>query len=192
MEKIRSFIAISLPQEIKNKITETQKSLMETKADVRWVNIDGIHLTLKFLADIERSQVKEILSAIKAASEGIKPFSLEIASVGAFPKIEYPRVVWIGINDETNTLKPIQKKIDENLSKIGFDREERDFKPHLTLGRVKSLKGKERLIPLILQAKDLSLGRFEVTEVLLMQSVLKPTGAEYSEIGKIELLFNGK
>ncbi len=188
MEKIRSFIAISIPQEIKIRIVEIQKNLRETRADVRWVNIDGIHLTLKFLADIERSQVKEILSAIKAASQGVKPFSLEIASVGAFPKVEYPRVVWIGINDETNTLNPFQKRMEENLSKIGFNKEERDFKPHLTLGRVKSLKGKEKLIPLILQSKNLSLGRFEVTGILLMQSVLKPTGAEYSQIGQVELL----
>jgi len=189
MDKIRSFIAINIPQEIKTKIAEIQRKLKETRADVKWVNPEGIHLTLKFLADIEKSQVKEILSAIKTASEGVKSFSLEIASVGAFPKVEYPRVLWIGINDETNTLKPLWQRTEENLSKLGFDKEERDFNPHLTLGRVKSLKGKEKLISLMLQSKDLSIGRFDVKRISLMQSVLKPDGAEYSEIGKVELLF---
>lgn len=187
MEKIRSFIAIELPKEIKTKIAEIQRKLKETKADVRWVNPEGIHLTLKFLADIEKSQVKEILSATKAALEGVKSFSLEIASVGAFPKVEYPRVVWIGIKEETNTLPTLQHRIEENLSHLGFDKEERDFNPHLTLGRVKSQKGKEKLILLILQSMDLSLGRFYVTGISLMQSILKPTGAEYSELGKIDL-----
>jgi len=188
MGKIRSFIAIEIPREIKNKIAEIQNKLRETSTDVRWVNPGTIHLTLKFLGNIEKTQIQDILSAIKHSSEGINPFSVEIKSIGVFPKLEYPRVVWIGIKEERNSLLTLQKRIEENLSSLGFDKEERDFKPHLTLGRVKSQKGKEKLISLIQQSKDISLGKFDVKEICLMQSILKPSGAEYSSLGEISLM----
>ena len=188
MEMIRSFIAIKLPEEIKNKIAEVQKTLKDSGADVKWVNPDAIHLTLKFLGNIEKTQIENILSFIKKSSAGIKPFTVEIKSTGVFPKIEYPRVVWIGLKEETKALLALQQKIEDNLLPLGFEKEGRDFKPHLTLGRVKSQKGKEKLISALLQSKDLSFGKFEVTEINLMQSVLEPTGAKYSSLGRVELV----
>ena len=187
MEMVRSFIAIKLPEEIKNKISDLQKTLRGTGADVKWVSPESIHLTLKFLGNIEKTQIEEILSAIKKSSAKIKPFPIEIKSTGVFPKIEYPRVVWIGVKEETKVLLVLQQKIEENLLPMGFEKEGRDFTPHLTLGRVKSQKGKEKLISLLLQSKDISFGKFEVTEINLMQSILEPAGAEYSSLGRVEL-----
>ena len=187
MTTIRSFIAIELPNEIKNKISELLHKIKQTRADVKWVNPQSIHLTLKFLGNIETGKIEDILSGIKNSSEGIKPFSVEINSISAFPKPEYPRVVWIGINEKTGTLLTLSQKMEENLSYLGFEKEERSFKPHLTLGRVKSQKRKEQLLSFIIQSKDLSLGMFSVTEISLMQSILKPSGAEYSCLGRVGL-----
>lgn len=112
----------------------------------------------------------------------IRPFTLSFSGLGAFPKPQNPRVIWVGVKEGKENLLRISQNLEEILSRCGFKREERPFHPHLTLGRVKSPKNRDSLIKAIESEKDFTAGSMKVEEVVVMQSVLKPEGAEYSAL----------
>ena len=134
---IRSFLAIELPKPVLKKIEEVQGDLRSTHADVRWVNPEKIHLTLKFFGNIEDSRIDPIFKSIEEPIRNTLPFSLKVRGVGAFPHLKNPRVIWMGLVDGREVLIAFQKQIETQLEKIGFQPEDRPFNPHLTLGRMK-------------------------------------------------------
>ena len=140
MEKVRTFIAIKLTPEIISNIGRVQEELKRTDAQVKWVEPDNIHLTLKFLGHVTPEELEKVKITTKETLGPFAPFEMGVASLGAFPKIKYPRVIWVGIDRGRGELKRIAFSIEENLSKIGFAKEKRTFSHHLTLGRVKSSK----------------------------------------------------
>jgi 2'-5' RNA ligase len=185
---IRSFIAIDIPDDVKKKIAEVQSELRESPADVKWVKLGSIHLTLKFLGNIEEGQIKEIGEKMRESARTISPFSIDVTRMGVFPNIRNPRVIWIGLEETGGRLSALQKGIEENLQLLGFEKEQRDFSPHLTIGRVKSSKGKSRLIEILERKKDESFHQsISVREVRLMKSDLKPTGPVYTVLETIAL-----
>lgn len=185
---IRSFIAIDIPRNIKDIISEIQYDLKKSEADVKWVKPDIIHLTLKFLGNIEEGQVEEIKKSMIQSASGIGPFSMRLTDIGVFPNIKYPRVIWVGLEEESGRLLSLQERIEENLGPLGFDPEGRKFSPHLTIGRVKSFKGKSRLVNLIHTRKDISINEsIAVSEINLMKSELKITGPIYTVLEKVSL-----
>jgi len=184
---IRSFLAIELPKPILRKIEEVQGDLRSTRADVRWVNPEKIHLTLKFFGNIEESRIEPIFKSIEEPIRNTLPFSLEVRGVGAFPHLRNPRVIWMGLVDGREALVSFQKQIETQLEKIGFQPEDRPFHPHLTLGRMKSSRGKEELVGRIERHKEEEFGDFQVERVILFKSDLKPSGPIYTLLKEIKL-----
>ncbi len=182
MSQIRSFIAIELSLPVKTKIEDIQNKLKSSASDVRWVRAESIHLTLKFLGTIAEEQISEIYESIEQCCTTSVPFALTVNTLGAFPNEKNPRVIWIGTEDSTGTLASLQQCVEKKLSTIGFKEEKRAFSPHLTLGRIKSPKGKRELMQRLAEYKNCECGTSEAQEVCLFKSDLKPGGAIHTKL----------
>jgi 2'-5' RNA ligase len=184
---IRSFLAIELPKPILRKIEEVQGDLRLTHADVRWVNPEKIHLTLKFFGNIEESRIDPIFKSIEECIRNTFPFSIKVRGVGAFPQLKNPRVIWMGLANGREILISLQKQIEAQLEKIGFQPEDRPFHPHLTLGRMKSSRGKDELVERMEKHKEEEFGDLPVEKVVLFKSDLRPSGPIYTPLGEVKL-----
>ncbi len=179
---IRSFIAVKIPNTYKAPIQELLADFKSTGAAVRWVKPESIHITLKFLGNIKEELVDKIALKISESVANRKYIELQVKGCGAFPGIKSPRVIWLGIQGEVNLLGELQADLEKRLIPLGFAPEKRPFKAHLTLGRVKGSRGKGRLISILREKSNFELDPFEVKEVVLYRSDLKPTGAEYTAL----------
>ncbi len=180
---MRCFIAIELPEAVKSALSGIEEELKRTGADVRWVKPENIHLTLKFLGNIEDSKAEKIADIMEKICNRCRPFEIEIKGAGMFPNTKSPRVLWSGL-ENSNVLKSLQEEIDEGMEAIGFDREKRGFTAHLTLGRVRSLKGKERLVEVMRLYEKENIGKMNVVSVSFMRSDLHPEGSRYTKIAE--------
>ena len=187
MPKIRAFLAIELPPAITEGIERVQGDLKQSHADVRWVVPSRIHLTLKFFGNIDEVACDEIMDAVGRAASGVRAFTLAVKGLGAFPGTRNPRVVWLGVEDGNNVLKPLQEAVKERLHQIGFPKEERGFKPHLTVGRVRSGKGRSELLRRMERFLEEDLGEFLVERIVLFKSDLRPNGPIYTELKALKL-----
>ena len=191
MEKIRTFIAIELPPDVKTVLNRLQTDLGAGKDNsVKWVKPDSIHLTLKFLGSVDTEVVPKICDAITSATKNAKAFSLRVSEVGAFPNARSPRVVWVGLKGDTEMLSGLQKHLERSLAAVGFPPENKTFSPHLTLGRVRNgIKPNqrralsERLSTVRLKATPM----FYANSIDLMKSELTPQGAIYTQLASISL-----
>ena len=187
MNQIRTFIAVEIPLAIKENIAGLQEKLKREQALIRWVKPGNIHITLKFLGNVEENKIADIAKAVTVAVNQIKPFLVEIAGVGAFPNYRKPKVVWIGAKSDSDLLKLLVRQIDNEVHKLGFEKEKRFFQAHLTFGRVKRLTGIAGVIKKLEQNKNFESGAFTVNEIVVMRSDLKPTGPVYTPLKKIML-----
>jgi len=185
---IRTFIAIELPVEIKEAMAEVQAELRKSDADVGWVRPEGVHLTLKFLGDVEEKKVAELGDALREGLKGETPFILQAKGIGTFPTPRAPRVVWLGVEGEVTRLSALAKTVEEICANLKFPKEDRPFKAHLTLGRVKSPRGRGALVKMLENFKDADLGEFRADAVSVMKSELQRTGAVYTEMRRINFL----
>ncbi|MGC9976861.1 MAG: RNA 2',3'-cyclic phosphodiesterase [Syntrophales bacterium] len=182
-KSIRSFLAIDPPQEIFNEIIKIQERLRKTlQGDIRWLRPEGIHLTLKFFGYIHDSDVANISNVVKNSVANMKALLLNMRSLGAFPTVTRPRVLWLGIDGDTDAVINLQMRIDATLENCGFKKEDRPFKPHLTLARVKEPKGLIGLAEALKKNEDYDAGSFYVRGLTLFKSDLKPTGAVYTKL----------
>jgi len=182
-KKIRSFLALDPPEEVLREIASIQNRLRKLiQGDIRWVRPEGIHLTLKFFGDISGGDVANIATVVGKAAEGERPFSLAIGDVGVFPDPHRPRVLWIGMNGDVERLQVFQKGIEQALLQIGFPSEERPFRPHLTLGRIRTSKGLTGLARALEKGEESTAGRFIASGLSLIQSELTPGGAIYTKL----------
>jgi len=184
---IRTFIAIEIETKVKDDIAVWQSKLKKVADGVKWVDKNNIHITLKFLGNIEESQITDIKKAIEKSIEGIKSFEIEIKGEGCFPNINRPRVIWIGVERGKDILKEIAKNLENECEKLGFKKEKRPFSPHLTIGRVKRFMKSLTMLRKFLEENDFPAKKFTATEIVLMKSDLKPTGPVYTPIEKIKL-----
>jgi len=191
MEQIRSFIAIELPDEVKSALAQLQAQLKTGKQlPVKWADPYSIHLTLKFLGNIDVNKIREITGAIEAAAQGISPFHLEVKDLGVFPNFKRTRVVWVGVSGEVAQLSQLQQRIESNLAPLGFAPESRSFTPHLTLARVReraSPDEQQSFGQLIASTKFETVYGFGVDAISLMRSELTREGAIYSRIRSVKL-----
>jgi 2'-5' RNA ligase len=193
VEAIRTFIAIELDADVRKVLTEVQEQLKAqgTERAVRWVAPEGIHITLKFLGNIAANRVEEVNQAVTTACRGFRPFELSFAVVGCFPNTRRPNVVWIGVEGDTATLVQLERSVEDTLAAIGFPREEREFTPHLTLGRVRreaKPADRQRVGEAVQKTTVGTIGAMRVTRVSVMRSELKPSGAEYTRLAAIDLV----
>ncbi|HAL62301.1 MAG TPA: RNA 2',3'-cyclic phosphodiesterase [Chloroflexi bacterium] len=192
MEEIRAFVAIELSAGIKSELTQVQEMLKEKIATphLRWVDPANVHLTLKFLGNVPLDRIQEITAALREACAGLSPFVMEVSGLGCFPTTNNPRVIWVGVQEETGRLKRLQERVEGSLAALGFKPEGRAFHPHLTLGRVRkgAHAGARRIIGGIVSATSVGdLGQMEVGEISLMKSKLLPSGAQHSRLETIAL-----
>jgi 2'-5' RNA ligase len=184
---IRSFLAIELPRTIQKKIEEIQGDLKSTRADVRWVSPEKIHLTLKFFGNIEESKIEPIVKSIEGSIQTTPPFSLKVKGMGAFPHLKNPRVIWMGLTNGKENAISLQQRLEVLLEKIGFEAEDRPFQPHLTLGRVKSSRGREELVRGIEKYREEEFGDFHIETVIFFKSDLRPSGPIYTPLKEMKL-----
>jgi len=182
---IRAFIAVTLAAPVVEEIAKVRAALLAAKGDVRWTRIEGLHLTLKFLGDIARNQIEPILAALREALGEQPPLQVRAQGLGAFPNLRRPRVVWVGLTGEG--LKELSETVETALMPLDFPPGEREFMPHLTLGRVRSLRGWERVLAVVKEYEQTNFGESRVEQVTLYQSELRPDGAVYSPLGSIPL-----
>lgn len=182
MEKIRSFLAIEIPEMLHPPMEELQKKLKVTRADVKWVAPQNMHFTLKFFGEISSEKIAQASQIIEPIVAHCQPFSISISGLGCFPSPYRPRVIWLGINTGNREMALLQKKIEEKLLAVGFPAEERAFTPHLTMGRIRSGRNLSDLQPLLAANQNWQVGTFEVREIVLFKSDLKPTGAIYTHL----------
>ena len=187
IEKIRSFIAIEIPEEVRQKLREVLLELRGSGAEVKWVRPEGIHITLKFLGETNRETLEALSAVLRPLAEGSSSFEVKAQGLGCFPSLRNPRVVWAGLVEERGALSELQREIETAAAGFAFPAEERPFKPHLTLGRVRSSKGKIPLTQVIEKNAGLGLGSFRAEQVILFRSDLRPGGAVYSKIEEFQL-----
>lgn len=183
---MRTFIAINLSPEIKKTLSLLIDELDKGSRNIKWIRQEGMHLTLKFLGEIGRERVPEIEDVLIRISKNYEPFVLKFKGTGSFPPgKKNPRVLWVGI-EEGETLRALQSQLEGELEKLGFPKERRKFHAHLTLGRVKSFFNLRGTLSLLEKYRERNFGEMEAEKITFFQSILKPTGAEYSVLSEFE------
>jgi 2'-5' RNA ligase len=184
---IRAFLAVDLPASLRAVLSRAQESLKKSGADVKWVPVGNIHITLKFFGNITDVQVADISEAVAAVARGQRPFSLMVTDAGAFPSPKSPRVVWLGVGGDLEIMRDFHRRLEAALAALGFPPEDRPFSPHLTLGRVKSPAGRTALSRSLVNLPPPGAPPFQVQEIILFRSNLTPQGATYLPLKVIPL-----
>ena len=215
---IRAFIAVNLAPSVVEEIAKVQAVLRCADGEagaVRWTRVENMHLTLKFLGNIDQHQVAPILTRLRHVGRDCPAFQVEARQLGGFPNLKRPRVIWAGLHGNANAedlqgeqhspLTGLSKAIEPALSELDFPAEQRDFRPHVTLGRVRSQRGWDRVLPLVQDYRHVSFGTSVIDRVSLYRSDLRPkasvitqevkrrsrlplpTGAIYTALGSVPL-----
>ncbi len=183
---MRLFVAAELPASHRASLADVCES--GRRGGVRWVPAENVHLTLKFLGDVDEELVPKIEEALAAVAAAAEPFALSLSGCGCFPNDRAPRVIWLGLAEGAEEAAAVAAAVDKALEALGFGREKRPFKPHLTIGRVKEPRAGA---PATAQ-KIKSLGEYAVPAarleaVALVKSTLTPEGSIYEELGRWRL-----
>lgn len=187
-QTIRSFVAIELPDAVISLLDKVQHDLSSLRLRVRWVRPKNIHLTLKFLGNINSGDIAKIGSAMTDAAKDCGPFKLTVGGIGVFPGLKRPRVIWIGFGGDMKVLLGLQHNLEDRLAAVGFPKENRSFKAHLTLGRIKGAVNPATIRQIVQEYSDLGDLEFTSDRIILFRSDLKPSGAVYSQLKQAKLL----
>ncbi|MCU0666821.1 MAG: RNA 2',3'-cyclic phosphodiesterase [Candidatus Omnitrophica bacterium] len=182
---MRAFIAIELDLAAKKKISSLQQELKNLSCDVKWVDSDNLHLTLKFLGQVPEEQTDQICSVLEKMAKEKTPYSIALDCIGAFPNPRNPKVIWVGTRKQNQQTQNIFNQIEEDLSHLGIPREEKDFSCHITLGRSRNTlkcqriaSGVEKLDKKILENPI----EFTVQKITLFESKLSKEGPAYRQL----------
>ncbi len=190
-ETLRAFVAIRVSPAAVSVLEEAIRGLeAQLPLEVRWVNPDGIHLTLKFLGNIAPHQARDVLDVMGRSAAAVEPFSIGLSDLGMFPNPNRPRVVWAGIRGELDPLQKLQAGLERGAWELGLPKEKRPFSPHLTLGRVREQASESayRSTGAVVSATPLGASEpWRVEAVHLIRSRLGPGGATYCELGSARL-----
>ena len=179
MKMIRTFIAISISDEARSAISSLIRKLKEIEGSIRWVDPVNLHLTLKFIGEIEEVRLQNLKMALDKSLDEISVFRYTLSGKGCFPNYKRPRVLLIGVNDHEERMNILHQQIENEFHAVNIPRGKRKFKPHLTIGRVKQNRKPGEILS---KFEQFQLGQFEVNipDVYLMKSDLLPTGAKYT------------
>lgn len=199
MTTIRSFIAVELSATARTALLDLQNRLktIVPPNSMRWTAPPNIHLTLHFLGDVASQDIEKISAGLNAVTSGYLPFSVTLSHLGCFPNIRRPRIVWVGLSGDTDSLVALQHDLGPKLqAATGFRPDARPYSPHLTIGRVKKGIPARRLSQLgqVLKPEQDNVGQLatlRVTEISLIKSELKSTGAIYTRLSRAELKDGG-
>ena len=184
---MRCFIALRVPDGVRRRVEELQEALRRAAADVKWVAPANLHLTLKFLGEIEEPSVRELSVSLAEIAGRAPRFRLTYRGVGTFLRKGKPGVIWIGCGEGVDPLSALAKEADHAAEAIGAPREKWPFQPHLTFGRTRSSRGAQDLKAAIEKQQDADAGGGEAAEVELIRSTLTPRGPIYDVLSKFPL-----
>lgn len=188
---MRAFVAIDLARDIRVELAKLQERLRSSGSDVKWVEPSHIHITLKFLGDINQAQLEKSRESLSIIAKDFNLFYVSLSEVGAFPKLDYPRVIWAGVDKGREELILLNKRIEEIFEKSGFPKESRPYEPHITIGRVRSGKNKDRLKKIIMEHNFSLEAVMAVDKVTLYQSTLTTAGPIYTVLSEAEFRKKG-
>lgn len=192
----RIFIAVDISAEAREKAARYVEVLKKEFSDLRvgWEKPEKLHLTLKFLGDVDDKLLGELNDALENSVNKLSGFKfdnvdfrLEISGTGVFPNAKRPRVLWLGIKDESGVLKRMNEILETECERIGFERENRKFSPHLTIGRIREPQISQKLAARHLQ-NEFEPVEFDIAEIVIYESKLQPTGSVYTKLKTFELL----
>lgn len=185
MSQIRAFLAIDLDDDLKPKIYKIIKEFKKTDAKIKYVELANLHLTLKFFGDIDTDGLNLLENAIANVLSEFNSFNIKIKGCGAFPNSNRINVIWVGIEDDS-IIKDLHDKLDEEFARLGLDKDKK-FSTHLTIGRMKSAKNKNKVKSTIGEFRDVEIGEMEVAQISLKKSTLTPAGPIYEDLTIFEL-----
>jgi 2'-5' RNA ligase len=188
MSTFRTFVAIEAPSEICHCAAALVERLKSSGAKVRWADTHAMHWTLSFLGDVPDTEIAAVCRSVTAAVAPFSPFDLEVCGCGAFPSSGRPRTLWLGVGEGSEAMVELQAAVERNLAGLGFRAEARQYKPHLTLGRVRdSSTGLDELANLVRRYADFSAGIMAIDEVVVVSSQLERSGAVHTPLGHAPL-----
>ncbi|MCK5300344.1 MAG: RNA 2',3'-cyclic phosphodiesterase [Thermoplasmatales archaeon] len=183
MSEFRGFIAIDI--NTNNNIEKFVKELKNSGAIIKLVELKNIHITIKFLGKISDNIIEKIEDIIKNATNSIQPFQIKLEGTGVFPNQDYIKIIWIGIKN-TEILKNITKKIEYGLNNLNFVNKTQEFSPHITIGRVKSAKDKDKILEIIEKYKNTKFSEILIDSIKLKKSELTSKGPIYTDLIKVD------
>ena len=186
MSLLRTFIAVEIPSHVQKKIQQETEPLRKAigASFVRWVSIQNVHLTLKFLGDVSPASVDTLTQMLRVEADSCPELDMQISGLGSFPSLRRPRVLFIGIQAPAE-LEALYRGIESACARLGYESEGRGFSPHLTIGRIKqdaSASDQQKVRQALVETKIDSLGIARVNSVHLYKSDLKPTGSVYTKL----------
>ncbi len=185
---MRVFVAIDLPENVRESLDSLVAGLRRRLSGVRWVRPQGIHLTLRFIGEAEERDVESLRAALAETVPGCAPpFDLHLRGLGTFPEAGRPRVLWVAVEHEGESLSALQRAVESAAIRAGFAEETRPFNPHLTLGRFDRGGRQPGMGSLLEEFREIGHGSFNVSSVTLFRSLLKPGGAEYHRLEEVGL-----
>jgi len=186
---VRTFIAVEISSEVRGKTQKLISSLAASSANVKWVEPQSLHVTLKFLGNVEMLEVPEVCQAVAEAVADLPPFDVQFCGAGAFPSLERPRTVWVGMTRGTDEMVALHDVLERRLAGLGFRSDGRRFRPHLTIGRVRnsSTEEIEALAALLADQQDFIGGSGDVSEVVVFSSEQGREGPVYEPLSHAEL-----
>ena len=180
---IRSFLAFELPPEIRKIVTRVSEVVSRSTLNVKWVNVDNIHLTVVFMGNIKAEDLSDMGEAIGNVCSRHRPFDLSLKGMRAFPNIRRPRVLWLGLDGEIERMSSFRDDLQTGLCPFGIKEEKRTFKPHLTIGRFrKAGRADSQLDEIMRGYRDISSSVCQIDELIMFKSELKRSGAEYTKL----------
>jgi 2'-5' RNA ligase len=186
--KKRIFIAVDISVEARRKASDYLETLRGEFQDLKvgWERAEKLHITLKFLGVTEAEKIAEVIKIGEKISAELEQFPIKIEQTGVFPNLKKVRILWLGLQDDTNSLKKIYDLLENECEKIGFRKEKRNFKPHLTIARIRQPEKSFELAKKHLENEFEPVG-FEVSEIVIYESKLQPSGSVYFPVKRISI-----
>ena len=186
---MRTFVAIELGEACRAALADAADRLRSTVGGVRWVRVESLHLTLKFVGELAESDLPAAAQVLDDAAAAVQPFTMQVCGLSGFPPRGVPRVIHVGAEEPTGALSELQRRVEEGLERgLGIAREKRRYVPHLTLGRVKDRRRCPSMQEIAALVPDQEFGRVEVDCIVLMKSDLRPSGAVYTPLQRFPLV----
>jgi len=184
---MRAFVAVEMSEDIRGAVATLVEELRRYGGPVKWVEPRNLHLTLKFLGSVPEESVGRVAEIVGECVQGLGPFVLEVAGTGGFPNLKRPRVLFVNAEDSSGTARELARRLNDRMVEVGVDREERPFRTHVTIGRVRRPQPLGVLTDRLAGAAERRFGSMRVEEVVLMESRLRPAGPEYRPVEHVRL-----
>ncbi len=187
-EKMRLFVAADIPGDVRELLASAVQGIRGEELGARWVRLENLHLTLKFIGDYEKDEMDRLSNEVRATAQRCEPFEALLGGSGAFPSPRRARIIWVAVSSGVREAEAVARKLNARLEKVGVKKEERAFRGHLTLARLRQVRDCTAMLAGVEgRLEGLRDMPFRVDEVVLYRSILKPEGPVYSVVERMAL-----